>query len=61
MSFEQIIPELESMLSDIWQWFMNNKPEKYMLENSIFFSAHKKTKPWQLKITLSNQVVLKNS
>ena len=45
MSFEQIIPELESMLSDIWQWFMNNKPEKYMLENSIFFSAHKKTKP----------------
>ena len=24
MSFEQIIPELESILSDISQWFMNN-------------------------------------
>ena len=27
MSFEQIIPELEIILSDISQWFMNNNPK----------------------------------
>ena len=43
MSFGQIIPELKSILSDISQWFMNNNL-KLMLENSVFFSAHMRTK-----------------
>ena len=42
-SFEQIISELESILLDISQWFMNNN-QKAKLENSIFFSAHMSTK-----------------
>ena len=43
MSFEQIIPELESILSDISQWFMNNNL-KANARNSIFFLAHMRTK-----------------
>ena len=46
ISFEQMIPELESILSDISQWFMNNN-----------LKAHMRTKRQQSKITLSNQVV----
>ena len=36
MSFEQIIPELEGILSGMSQWLM--------LENSIFFSVQMRTK-----------------
>ena len=43
MSFEQLIPELENILWDISQWFMNNnlKTNVWKLH---FFSAHMRTK-----------------
>ena len=43
MSFEQLIPELENILWDISQWFMNNnlKTNVWKLH---FFSAHMSTK-----------------
>ena len=39
MSFGKNISKLESILSDISQWFMNNNLKNLMLEISIFFSA----------------------
>ena len=43
MSFEKNISKLESILSDISQWFMNNNLKNLMLEISIFFSAREST------------------
>ena len=42
MSFEQIIPELEGILSDISQWFINNNLKANA--RKFFFSAHMTTK-----------------
>ena len=43
MSFGQIIPELESILSDISQWFMNDSL-KANAGKFHLFSAHMRTK-----------------
>ena len=40
MSFEQIIPELESILSDISQWFMNNNLKANAGKFHLFLSPH---------------------
>ena len=40
MSFEQIIPELESILSDISQWFMNNNLKANAGKFHLFLSPY---------------------
>ena len=40
MSFEQFIPKLESILSDISQWFMNNNLKANAGKFHLFFSPH---------------------
>ena len=40
MSFEQIIPKLESILSDISQWFMNNNLKANAGKFHLFLSPH---------------------
>ena len=40
MSFEQIIPELESILSDISQWFMNNNLKTNAGKFHLFLSPY---------------------
>ena len=40
MSFEQIMPELESILSDISQWFMNNNLKANTGKFHLFLSLY---------------------
>ena len=40
MSFEQIIPKLESILSDISQWFMNNDLKANAGKFHLFLSPY---------------------
>ena len=40
MSFEQIMPELESILSDISQWFMNNNLKANAEKFHLFLNPH---------------------
>ena len=52
MSFEQIIPELESILSDISQWFMNNNLKANAVKFYLFLSPYKNQ-----RITVENYVI----
>ena len=55
MSFEQIIPELESILSDISQWFMNNNLKANAGKFHLFFS------PYEDQMTTVENYVIKSS
>ena len=52
MSFEQIIPELESILSDISQWFMNNNLKANAGKFHLFLSPYE-----DQMITVENYVI----
>ena len=52
MSFEQIIPELESILSDISQWFMNNNLKANAGKCHLFLSPYE-----DQTITVGNYVI----
>ena len=52
MSFEQIIPELESILSDISQWFINNNLKANAVKLYLFLSPCK-----EQRITVENYVI----
>ena len=52
MSFEQIIPELESILSDISQWFMNNNMKANAGKFHLFLSPYE-----DQTITIENHVI----
>ena len=52
MSSEQIIPKLESILSDISQWFMNNNLKPNAGKFHLFFSPH-----GDQMITVENHVI----
>ena len=52
MSFEQIIPELEIILSDISQWFMNNNPKANAGKFHLFLSPYEDE-----TITVENYVI----
>ena len=45
MSFEQIIPKLESILSDISQWFMNNNLKANAGKFHLFLSPYENQIP----------------
>ena len=52
MSFEQIIPKLESILSYISQWFMNNSLKANAGKFHLFLSPHE-----DQMITVENYVI----
>ena len=52
MSFEQIIPELESMLSKISQWFMSNNLKANASKFHLFLSSYE-----DQTITVENYVI----
>ena len=52
MSFEQIIPKLESILLDISQWFMNNKLKANAGRFHLFLSPYENQ-----MITVENYVI----
>ena len=52
VSFEQIIPKLESILSDIIQWFMNNNLKANAGKFHLFLSPHEGE-----MITVENHVI----
>ena len=62
ISFEQVIAELENILSDISQWFMNNNLKPNAGKLHLFLSLYE-DQTIIVEITSSNQVlkVLKNS
>ena len=52
ISFDQIIPKLESILSDISQWFMNNNLKANARKFHLFLSPHE-----DQMITVENHVI----
>ena len=60
MRFEQIICEMESIVSDLSQWFMNNNPKANAGKFHLFLSPYD-DQTITVKIFLSNQVPLNSS
>ena len=49
MSFEQIIPQLEIILLDISQWFMNNNLKANAGKFHVFLSPYEDNNSWKLR------------